>query len=440
MKHRWLLLPIFSILLTSCSFLFSDGSSRHGNSSNQTSYNPTSSSLVDDGSLRIVRIQHPLIEDYDYIFTNGGYRDFTVELVGSQEKISGTLVNWKIFDKTYLSVDSGGNFDAKKAGVTKIAATYQGHYAEKEINIATIARTFEMSEDASEFRVGQTYDWPVNITPTDATLFITLSNNDVISIDQNNDKKFKVLGVGEVDVSITAFTEWTGKKTTLDFKIKTIDPSSPSFYLNNKAALQGEVTFAKNKYKEPNYSAWGITAKSASGMNITNQITIASGSVDLSRKGTYSVVLKVTDSEGLSANFDLTIIITDYEVKTTKNDQDAYTLNRTTYELVKESSISLAISSIIFTSSITINNKYHHCEGTVKWYVYFKITNWGGYRTYDYEGDAKITTVNVSDNGQTTISLRYEFKPGESLNKDTFAFCGDMALFNGTAYEYKYYN
>lgn len=431
-------LMLTALCLTGCFSVFSSSKNSSSNSNNYYS-----SSDVDDGSTyEIVRKEHYGIVNYDYIFTNGGYKDFALKGTdknGNPLDIDSYLVDWRVSDDKILGVDSFGDVTAKKNGTASLIAFYKGHRIEKEITVATIAKTFEKKDDSTEFRVGNHYSLPLNIDPANATLDIKTSN-DVLSFSEGS-SAFNVIKVGETDVTVTAFTDWMGNQTTLDFHINTTDPSAPIFKYKNKTVLSVEVTFAKNKYQTLKPSSLGITAESSSGLNLTNYITIT-GDYDLSKKGTYQVKLSVTDpyNESYKAYCDLTMVVTEYETIEYKTaNYERFDLANIVYEYVEESPYSLAIAGITFNSKITLKSKYHHAVGTLSWRIYFKISNWGEYRTYDYSGDALTRTYTWREDGSLTLSLSYTFNPGVSLKKETFEFSGHAISFEGSVYEYKYY-
>lgn len=421
-------------LLPSCSF------SGVASTQKEESSTTNAPSSARQGSIEIVRRKNPLIQDYEYCFTNGGISQFDV--VKKSEKGEATLLpssscKWSVENEEYMSVDSAGSITPKKNGTSKLYAKLGNYSAEKEIKIATIAKKFEMEEVEMDYRNGNCYAFPLLIEPSTASLFFTFSNDDVISLTDNNNE-FRVKSEGSVDVHVEAYTEYTGVKSAFDFTITTIDPSSPTFEVNGKTSTSHHATFAKNKYQSIPYEELGIEAYSSSRMNLTDQIRIHSGSVDFGQEGNYSLVLSVTDeSKNLTSYFSLSIEIISYETKVTKNPQDGIIESNFKYEIVKEQE-SFAIHDILFSIDAALSPKYDDSTAEITFHIHFTIEYWANNNRPPLEVSQTVKK-SFTMGGERSIHFDYAYHNNASLNPNKFVLGSCFTSANGYFYIYTSY-
>ncbi len=423
-----------AVLLPSCS-AFEKSSATMGET-------PSSSSSTSENhnSIEIIRRKNPLIHDYEYCFTNGGISQFDVikkNGQGETTSVPSSSCKWSVEDEEYMNVDSAGSITPKKNGTTKLFARFGDYSAEKEIKIATIAKTFKMKEVLKDYRKGNRYSFPLLVEPSNASLFFSFSNSDVISLIDNNNE-FLVKEIGSVDVHVEAYTEYTGAKTEFDFTIETISPSSPTFEVNGKVATSYRATFAKNKYQSIPYQELGIKAYSSSGKNITNEIRVDSGSIDFGIEGNYSLVLAVTDeTKKLTSYFSLSIDIIPYETKKVKNPGDGIIEKNFKYELVKEPG-SFAIHDILFSIDAALSPKYDDASAEITFHINFVIRYWGNNNRPALEVSQTVKK-SFTIGGEKSIHFDYTYHSNSFLNPDSFVPGSCFTSENGYFYIYTSY-
>ncbi len=423
-----------ALLLPSCSF------SKNSSSQKEESSTANTSSYVDQGSIEIVRRKNALIQDYEYCFTNGGFSRFDVVKKnenGEVNSIPSFACKWSVEDEEYMSVDSVGSVTPKKNGTSKLFAKFGDYSAEKEIKIATIAKTFQMKEVGRDYRKGNRYSFPLLIEPSTASLFFSFSSDKVIELtDRSNE--FFVKSEGSVNVHVEAYTEYTGAKTAFDFTIETISPSSPTFEVNGQTCTSYEATFAKNKYQSIPYDELGIKAYSSQRIDITDKIRIDSGSIDFGQEGDYSLVLAVTDeTKNLTSYFSLFVNIIPYETKKVKNPGDGIIESNFQYELVKEPG-SFAIHDILFSIDVALNPKYDDSTAEITFHINFTLRYWGNSNRSPLEV-SQIAKKSFTIGGEKTIHFDYAYHSNSFLDPNTFVLGSCFTSANGYFYTYTSY-
>lgn len=374
-----------------------------------------SSSKEDLSRLEITRIHSYGLVDFDHVFTNGGIAEFTATYYDQNgEKVEeniDTSVNWRVLDTSIAGVDSGGHVTGKKNGVTKLTGTYRGVTGEITLDVKTIAKTYELEEPAAEYRTDKTYGFPINFAPADASIDFTLSNSDIIRINEQNPNKFDVIGVGSVDVTATAFTYWAGDTTTYHFTIDTLDKNAPTFYLNGKPSTSTTFSCAKNKYDELPLSNIGITAKDCNDIDITSSIDVSSGAFDLSQEGTYNITLSVRDY-GLTSYFQLKLVVCEYDEKKTLSPIDAVTYDNLSIVYDKPSPTYRTFNSVSITATVTLNSKYFCSDGVIHVGAHVHAKYWGASTYFDIDFGE---TYQMSKDGPTEVTLTATWSKKSSI-------------------------
>ena len=434
-------LILITFLLTSCN-LFSNSSSKTTEANNSDSVIPTQNNHV----LRIERKEEYGMVDYEYAFTNSlaSYQIIETKKDGSEEILNGSYFSWYIKDKDMASVDSAGNVTPKKNGETTIIAKSGNDSVSLDIKIATYAMTYELDNTVKEYRVGNTYDMPFNMTTNyqnnnPVTIWYTTSNDNIITIDKSLNK-FIVKEAGEVDVHAEFYSSSRGEKGQLDFKIIASIANAPYFRFKNFVALSGEASVAKNKYSTLPIDKIGVTAFTYNDVDISNKIQIENNNYNLSEVGKYDIRLSVTDSQyNATSYFLLKLEVTEYELKTTKSPYDAVSYYNYSVKKESDSPYSLAIDRIIFDCDVSLNSKYDTSDAIVYCSFCFEIQNWGHYITYDKLGNADILSDQFVFNGPHTIHFTYTFHPGADLDPDTFIDYFPNVYIGGNVYNLIYY-
>ena len=396
----------------------------------------------DQGYIQIVRKQYPEVVDYDYIFTNGGYSSYT--LVG-QDRDGKPFDNidqaadWIVGDRNMLSVDSVGTLDAKKNGTTTLTAKY-GQYSDTiEVKIATIAKQFTLNDGLDEYRVGSTYDFPIDLT-ANATVWYTFSEQNIISISPTNPNKFYVNNMGSVDVTAEAYTDWEGHKSTLDFTISCVDENSPRFYVDGRLKTSSTFSCAARKYSLLPLEDIGLTAKAYDGTDITSSITLSSGEYSMSTVGTYNLVLSATDTRyHYTSYFNLTLNVTAYEEQKELSPVDAISSSVVRITSVRADGYvqyENAVSAIIFSVDVTINDKYDASDARIWFDFTFNYRQWGA--SHVYTVNKTVEDVFIKD-GARTVTLSYRHETGAVYDLSSVEVTRDNEYINGYFYTYKVY-
>ena len=382
-------------------------------SENKGSTGPTE----DHSRLVIERIHSYGVVDFDHIFTNGGISEYTATYydkngVKFDESID-TSVDWWVENRNLASVDSGGHVTGKKNGVTKLIGQYRGVRGEITLDILTIAKTFEQTEPLAEYRTSHTYDFPLNISPSTASIDYTFSEDNIIRINSKNHNRFDVVGVGSVTVTATAVTHWSGHTTTYNFVINTMNENAPVFYLNNKPSTSTTFSCAKNRYSEIPYEAMGLTAKDANGNDITSSIAVSNGEYDLTTEGTYNLTLSIKDNLfNLTSYFDLTLVVGEYDEKKTLSPIDAVNCDQLEVTYDKPQPTYRTFNSVTITATVSLNSKYFCSDGVVHVGAYIHAKYWGGSYFFD---DNFETTYQMSKDGPTTVTLTASWSKSSSV-------------------------
>ncbi|MGN1296000.1 MAG: hypothetical protein ACI4U5_06285 [Bacilli bacterium] len=435
MKKIILILTSFLMILSSCGIFRS--------SSKESSSSSSVSILRDDiYSFEIVRLYEDQGTRDDIVFTNGGFSKFSVEARDVNNElinISIYSVEWKSSNTDIFTVDSFGGIKGKNNGVATLKAYYCGYEASKEITIETIAYTFTKKENELEYRKGSMYYFPLEIEPSTASLFVEISDPNIITLtDMNN--IFSVVGIGTCEVTITAYTSYLGEQQSYTYQIDTIDGRAPTFYFKNQKKNKGDVSFAKNKYKNLAYSDWGIKAISYDGGDITSLIEYYSGDFDLSQEGHYVIMLIVTDyNRNASTFFELTLDVSEYELVSVHSPIKFVNSTNFHYELVKASPYTYLIDKLIFYVDIEIISDYEYVVGTICWYIQFYIEIYSNGQALPYDEEPYEYKFEVDKDSPRKHSLVVEIESNSRLDPDTFSFISHMPALSGYAYYYRYY-
>lgn len=430
-KIIYRLLCAYSILLCSCSTKVSSSSS--------TSYDePISAELVRNHEDRPYSKQ--------YFFTNDYYRghyDFILHYQsGNQTIINPTSVSWKSSNSDIFTVDSVGTIIPKNDGQATLKARYRDFILEEEINVRTIARQVEKNSNADEYRVGNKYYFPIKTVPTNASLEINISNPDVIKMTDIYNL-FEVVSTGTTHVSISLFIDESGNKTTLEYDFNTMSKYSPTFLFNNSIATRGEIEIPRYKYKNLDFTSWGIKAKSYDGNDITSLIEYDSGDYSLNEVGEYDCRLKVIDPNypKSCAYFYLNMVVTEVEERKDFSPIDGLDFENTKATFHANNPGSNVLDYIDFSVEVTLNERYTKCEGTVTWFLYFYIAGYSGVdNTHDHRENPITIKQEIDFSTPRTLTMFYRYDPIDSINGSTFSDCYSVGAFNGYCYYYLDYS
>ena len=432
MKKGFLLslLMILTLPLAGC---FGDDSSSSNSSSSETS-------MEDKGRIELFRKEDARVKDDTYILH---MTEFDIRLYNRDgslnENVSRTMVNWKIGDSSIASVDSAGDVTPKKAGETTLTA-YSGSYSTTiDIKTAIFTSKFEYDTAIVDYKIGTNYDMPIKMDKTNATVFYTVEGNEdnIIVITGN---RFLCKKAGTVSIHAEAYTSTWGDKSSLDFDIEVKDKHAPYFKYKNNVKTSGEGEVPMNKYSSIPYNSLGIYAYSYDDRDISNDIQVQSGTYRLDSVGTYKVILSITDEAyNVSSLFELTLTVTEFEIKKKKSPIDAITYDRASYELIKESEYSLAVNKIKFSMTVHLGDDYDTSDGTVIMLIYFKIKKWSQSRWIDYTEEGIKLTESFVYNGSRTIEFEYTCSLGTSCDPDTFQEYSMLPVFSGYVYNFIYY-
>ena len=391
----------------------------------------------DNGGITLFRKEDTRYKQTDYVIGMTPFDVIVKKKDGTiNEEIQRQHCRWSTGDSKIATVDSSGNVTPQKGGETTLTVI-SGNYSDT-INIKTAIFTtqFEVDSTIVNYEVGKSYDMPLKMDKTGVTVFYTVDEDDIISITDNS---FKALRSGTVVVHASAFTSVWGDMKDISYTLEIRDKNAPYFKYNNYEATSGSGTITKNKYSEIPYNSLGIYAYTYQKVDISDSIYVKSGSYDLTKSGTYDVVITATDPVSLiPSDFALKLTVTDYEIAKTLSPYDALNVESASYELVDEP-YSLAIKQIIFKMKVSLDERYDTSDGKVTVCFYFKIQNWGKYRTYNYVDEPLKVSKNFTYNGSRTLDFEYTFKPGVDLDPDTFTEYTSFALFSGYVYNFLSY-
>ncbi len=420
-----------SVCLTGCFGLFN---SKDKNNSSNNSGQDDSSNIA---SLEIYRLESYGMVDFEWVFTNGGISEYALRGVDKDGNTFDNIrsgVDWRVEDSSIAGVDSSGTVNGKKDGVTKLIAKYQKKTAEFELKVRTIAKTFELKEQENEYRTGVLYSMPLNLSPENATVDYTFSNEDTIALQTNYPNKFTVKNPGSVHVTAHAYTTWRGEQDTLEFDIATVNRDAPTFYLKGTPSTSSTFTCAKNKYSSIPFSAMNLVAKSSSNAELTIYSSTETP-YNLSVVGIYNVTLYATDTvKNLTSYYYLTLNVEEYEEQAVLSPIDAIDYDNYSMTLLKKD-YSLAVYGFTVSARVYLNSKYVCSDGVIHfWFdIYGKVWSQSRYVDETFKKD-----LQMSKDGPTACTLTETWTSPSDLDPDNLTITPNIFL-SRNCYKHIYY-
>ena len=394
----------------------------------------------DNGGITLFRKEDTRYKQTEYVIGLTPFDVIVKNKDGSvNENIQRQHCYWTTGDSKIATVDSSGNVSPQKGGETTLTVM-SGNYTDT-INIKTAIFTTKFDVDSTivNYEVGKTYDMPISMDKTGVTVFYTVDDNDIISITDNS---FKALRSGTVTVNASAFTSVWGDTKEISFTLEIREKNAPYFEFENRSSTSGSGTIPKNKYSAIPYNSLEIYAYTYQHEDISSSIIVKSGDYDLTKSGTYDVVISAIDpATFISSDFALKLTVTDYEIKKTLSPYDAVHIDSASYELV-DKPISFAIDHIIFRMKVTLDERYDTSDAKVTAAFYFKIKEWGSssaYYRYDYTGEPLKVSQSFVYNGARSLEFEYDLALPQDCDPDTFVYEGANPIISGYVYNFVTY-
>ena len=441
------LLLIASLLpLSGCSLLFkSKGESKETSIPEP----PTQTSVSrDDPYIKII----PLAPNTPYIgFTRGGLTDYKIEYHDGYGHVSyrnknDYQISWSSSD--YDIVDPRKDHWFVGNGKATLTATFHDYSADysDSIEVTSVTRVLESQTnyEIMEYRAKNEYDLPVNLLPLDSSLFYEISDEEVISINEET-RKIECLKPGKTSLKISYYGDDViyGIKEELTYQIEVLDKDAPHFVFNQETAFLGTLNAPKNKYSSLDVSALGLTAFDKDNNDITNSVEVYEGEYSLSELGEYKITLKAKDLNNLHSYFYATLRISEKEITKTAIDATYYSLDNELMHINIDHTITnmsglIWISRVDYTATITKKPIYDDLDVSIKISVYFKAQDealdYAYYDTFGYiEGSMSP--------GKNSITLTGSFpNPNKRhLKASTYQETGYTIKVSGNGYNYIYY-
>ena len=395
MKIKALLLTTLSLLLTGCFSGLSLPNSFNSSISSQTT------SLGDQGYLKITRQQKSEIICYDYLFVSND--SFEFRALG--KKADGTPADYT-YAATWESTNpdsffvSEGRVGTRADGEGKLRATYGNYSDEIDIKVVTPAKYVVEQDPLDEYRTGKTYDMPFIFEPKNAFAEYTFSKENSVQVLENN--QFIPLEAGQIDVTVKSFNSDKGRYTLYNFTMNVVENDAPYFTIKDEKAYSGSLDVAKNKYKALDSDAindMGIKAFAGDDdTDITSSITVKSGEFDLTTEGEYHVTLSAINKD-IETTFSLTLVIIEKEMVWEKVKFslpiDSYSINVT----------SLRVATA--TVRTHIDKEYEDYTGSIGYSATFVVKhNVSGTQETISKYESKYLTH--APNGPYSVTITYE--------------------------------
>ena len=355
---------IISILLSF--LLFSCG----GNPASTDPVDPPGPPEPQDlGYLRISRQTSSDIVDYDYLFVseNGYQFRATGKRYDGSNCDYTNMATWESTNTDSFAVDNMGRVKAIADGTGKLKATYENYSDEIDITVVTCANyiVFDDSKLLDVYRTTLTYDLPIAVKPTNAFIKVTTNVENAIEIKDN--LQFTPLISGEIEVTTIAYINDKGQKRSATFTINVVDNDQPYFKYKDEKVTDVTIDVAINKYQTLIPKEIGVSAfKGNDDTDISDDITIKSGTYDLTKVGEYPIVLSVINN-GVEATLNVKLNMTEKEMIYTRIDRDLpLTVNSCSITITSYRNVRVDIST-------TLPDTYTDYSGSLTFHVMFRV-------------------------------------------------------------------
>ena len=341
----------FLLMGSSCDFLVSkeEGSS--------------SSSSVITGDRGYLKIK-PEWRDYfttDYVFIGEEGHQFLAEGKNEEGKDAfyTFVATWESSDESILHIDNRGCAKGVSNGVVTLKATYKQYSDEITVRVATCAEEHEVLEIESYYRTKNTYEMPYRVSPSDALVEYTFSEEDTIEVLDNG--SFIPKKSGSVEVTARVYIDERGRPRQDKFTLNIIENEKPYFVYEEEEKEELKLDIAARKYQSLDWNALGISAFAGDDdSDITSSIQIKSGSYDLSRVGEYPLLLSVVN-KGVEATLPFTLNIIEKERVVTKFTGERIEFDQDSLNI----RIASDLKSITFSVTAILPSDYEEMMGSV---------------------------------------------------------------------------
>ena len=346
------LLLSFLLLVPSCSFL----------TTSQNGSADTSVNKGDQGYLKITRMTTGYYTT-DYVFVSEeGYQFFAKGKMADGRDASYTYsAKWESSDESVFIVDNMGRVKALSNGTATLKATYEQYHDEIEVKVATYATLHAPTEAEKYYRTNRTYEMPYRFEPENALVEYSFSEED--SIDVLNSHSFIPKKGGEITVKAKVYVNEYGLPREDEFVLNVIENEKPYFIYEEEEKKELEIDVARYKYQSLNWAELGLAAYAGDDdSDITSNITVKSGTYDLSTVGEYPLVLSVTN-KGVEATLDLKLNITEREAVKTKISHRSIEYNNLRWFMSSD------LHTITFSATAILPEGFEDYWGSVGFYV-----------------------------------------------------------------------
>ncbi|MGL4989607.1 MAG: immunoglobulin-like domain-containing protein, partial [Sarcina sp.] len=198
------------------------------------------------------------------------------------------------------TVDEGATLSYNSSDVnTNVPGVYHVEITATNKQGAKTTQTFTVTVKAKELSApvitGHNVTINVNHKFNESMLGVTATEGATITF---NDSAVKTGTPGTYQVSVTA-TNSQGTTSTKDFTV-TVKDEAPTLIVHNLTLAQGQAF---------NLGAIQYTAKSATGVNLKNEVKLVSNDVNINKPGTYTATLSVTDQYGETTTQTITVTV-----------------------------------------------------------------------------------------------------------------------------------
>ncbi len=431
MRKRVILPTLAALALSGCGFLPSSSSS--------------SSSMESSSEETVYTLQlNPINEST--VFTNAPGVAYPIQIFDQEGHVltdsMRDQVRWSSSDPAIISVTEEGVVQGVSNGEAIIKATLGEASAEITLYSKTFSTEFlELPANELTLKEGETHPFAYVATPSTATVDYEIDDSTIIEYSEDG---IRALAPGNTLITFYTYhptggedDPWGFMKSAIVCHISVEEVIYPRFVYNEEVVETCEIIIPKYKYQELDWATLGLHAYDKNDKDLTSQIEVE-GEYDLNVVDVYHLTLSVTDEENLTTTLALSLVVDEYEIKTSEAGREGTYLNTEIVPEFEGGEYSTVFRRIRFTATCTLEG-YDAADITITVYASFdaKINDT---ETWHHMSEKLQLRMYRGNSNTVSGTSDYEFMDDDwnYYSRDSMT-CSYSLQVTGTLYTYIHY-